>query len=88
MQQYAWGRRGGCSYLKKFNENFVASSWIAFSQNMFYLIMVKRGTIKSWDFLEFLKVLLCARSKMSKINTNGYVLIMDNASIHKTRDIK
>ena len=42
--------------------------------------MAKSGTIKSWDFLEFLKAFLFIRSKMSKINKDNYALIMNNAT--------
>ena len=47
---YAWSKIGCCSHIKKFNENFTVSTWIDFSHNLFYVIMVKRGTIRSIDF--------------------------------------
>ena len=52
-----------------------ASSWISSSQNTFYLIMAKSGTIKGWDFFELLKAFLCVWSKMGKINKDNYALI-------------
>ena len=69
---YAWGKIGCCSHIKKFNENFTISAWIAFSQNSFYVIMVKRGTIRSIDFLEVLKALRFVKTKW----TNNSLMIM------------
>ena len=85
---HAWSKIGCCSHIKKFNENFTVSAWIAFSQNSFYVIMVKGGTIRSIDFLEVLKALRFVRIKMNKQLINDYVIFMDNASIHKTKMIK
>ena len=59
-----------------------------FSQNLFYAIMVKIGTIRRIDFLEVLKALRFVRIKMNKQLINDYVILMDNASIHKTKTIK
>ena len=84
---YAWGKIGSCSHIKKYNENFTISAWISFSQNSFYVIMVKRGTIRSIDFLEVLKALRFVKTKMNKQLINDYVILMDNASIHKTKII-
>ena len=84
---YAWGKIGCCSHIRKYNENFNISAWIAFSQNLFYVIMVKRGTIRSIDFLEVLKALRFVKTKMNKQLINDYVILMDNASIHKTKII-
>ena len=83
------GKNDSWSFLKKFNESLSTSLFIVFSQNMFYLIMMKKKkTTNGRDLLEFLKAFLYVRAKTGKINQNNYVLIMDKARIHKTGDIK
>ena len=88
IQSYAWGIKGGLSYLKKFNEDFICTACIAFSSKAFYLIMIKTGTFKGWDFHEFLKTYWYVRLKMGWSEVNDFILLMDNASTHKTKEIK
>ena len=75
------------SHLKRHNEVFTVSSWIVFSQSAFYIIMTKKGTIKSADFLECLKSLLFVKNKLNYDHSNNFAILMDNASIHKTKAI-
>ena len=84
---YTWVRIGCCSHIKKFNWNFIISAWIVFSQNSFYVIMAKWGTIRSIDFLKVLKALRFVKTKMNNQLINDYVILIDNTSIHKTKII-
>ena len=69
------------------NEVYIVSSWIAFSQSVFYIIIIKKCTIKSADFFECFKSLLFAKNKLNYNHLINFKILMDNASIHKTRQI-
>ena len=49
--------------------------------------MTKKGAIKSADFLECLKSLLFVKNKLNYDHPNNFAILMDNASIHKTKGI-
>ena len=51
-------------------------------------MMTKEGTINGNNILEFIKSLVQVKSKLEVKKAQPYVILMDNASIHKTAAIK
>ena len=63
------------------------SFFVALSSTRFYGILGTEGTGNSKKFIHFLSKVLNEKKKLSNQEANKFVLIMNNASIHKTLEV-
>ena len=66
---------------------FTMSFITAFSANRFYGIMGIKGTVTSQNCIHFLSHILKERKKISLDEIRVLAIVLDNASIHKTKNV-
>ena len=81
---FGWSKRGNSKFINTMPDTFWMSFYIAFSKNRFYGIMGVEGTGNSEKFIHFLAKVLEERSRLDSDETKRLVIVLDNASIHKT----
>ena len=84
---FGWSKRGKSGYINSVSNSFSMSFFVALSSTRFYGILGTEGTGNSKKFIHFLSKVLNERKKLSYQEANKFVLIMDNASIHKTLEV-
>ena len=84
---FGWSKRGKSLYLNSILNSFSMSFFVSLSSTRFYGILGTEGTGNSKEFIHFLSKVLNERKKLSYQEDNKFVLIMDNASIHKTLEV-
>ena len=84
---FGWNKRGNSKCINAMPYTFWMSFYIAFSKNRFYGIMKVEGTGNSEKLIHFLAKVLEERSRLDKDETKRLVIVLNNASIHKTGKI-
>ena len=84
---FGWSKRGKSGYFNSISNQFSMSFFVAFSNIRFYGILGTEGTGNSKKFIHFLSKVLKERKKLSSQEISKFVIIMDNASIHKTHEV-
>ena len=84
---YGWCLTGRKRYVSFHDNTFSMSFIVAFSRTKLYGIMGVQGTINSLIFGLFLKQLYDVINSNDPESNDRRVLVMDNASIHKSRHI-
>ena len=87
FKAYGWSKRGGPGWLSGFPDSFSMSFFLAFSRNQFYGIMGNEETSNSRKFIYFLKKVLKFRNHKPNLNSKRLVIVLDNASIHKSDEV-
>ena len=77
---YCWGPKGKSQYIKTSQESFEISWIIAFSKHSIRGFIGKEGTCDSQVFVYFL-------NQMNNVIDNKYLIVADNASIHKSEPV-
>ena len=85
---YGWCLTGRKRYVNFYENSFSMSFIVAFSKTKLYGIMGVQGTVNSLIFGLFIKQICIIIDKDSPNNDDRRVLVMDNASIHKSHHIK
>ena len=83
---YGWSKKGMSVFISTMGDTFSMSFFVAFSVNRFYGIMGIEGTGTSQIFIHFLNNVLNKRKKLNLDKTRPLVIVLDNASIHKTKE--
>ena len=81
---FGWGKKGKPNFIRTMPDTFRMSFYIASSKNRFYGIMGVGGTGNSEKFIHFLTKILKERLKPNLSETKRLIIVLDNASIHKT----
>ena len=84
---FGWSKKGKSGYFNSISDSFSMSFFVAFSADRFYdIIGIKRtGTVQK--FIHFLRKLLKQRMKTISLEMRRFFIILDSASIHKTREV-
>ena len=81
---FGWSKKGKSGFVNSISDSFCMSFFVAFREDRFYGIMGTEGTGTSQKFTHFLAEVLKERKKSNSNETKKLVIILDNASIHKT----
>ena len=79
-------RKGSQDLLAQYQTHLVWAFFVAFSADRFYGIMGIEETGTSQKFIYFLHNVLKERKKVNLDETRPLEIVLDNASIHKTKD--
>ena len=85
---YTWSKIGRRGYVKHWVDETNLSFIIAFSADKIYGIRSNDSTNNSKDFLCFLDDIHHIKNDLFKDSWESSVIVWDNASIHKTEEIK
>ena len=84
---FGWSKKGKSGYFNSISDSFSMSFFVAFSADRFYGIMGTKGTGTAQKFIHFLGKVLKQRMKTISLEMRRFFIILDNASIHKTREV-
>ena len=82
---FGWSKKGKSGFVRAIPDSFCMSFFVAFRVENFYGIMGTEGTGTSQKFIHFLAKVLKERRKMTLNEAKELVILLDNASIHKTK---
>jgi hypothetical protein len=85
---YGWAAKGNKAYIYQFPSNFSLSVTICFSQDRMLGVTGNSKTNNSQSFVEFLKEVFDHNSSLECIKNNRFILVMDNAPIHTSKETK
>ena len=83
---YGWSKKGKSGFISIISDSFSMSFFVAFNADRFYGIVGIEETGTSQNFIYFLHNVLKKRKKVNLDETRPLVIILVNASIHKTKD--
>ena len=85
---YGWWRKGNDRWVKIYPSSFSMSFVVAFSSRKFYGIIGTSETFNSIMFGYFINELVRIIKSEMDLDSRDWMLVMDNASIHKSLKIK
>ena len=80
-KHYGWAPKGKSGYLSLHLDNFSVNVMIAYSKEAIEGVIANKSTNDQHVFMMLLM-------EMDKNQPNNYAIIMDNASIHKTKNVR